>query len=401
MTRPLNGALLLGTLALASLLPACGPTRVQLRPRDVANVVVRPRSGQLAFCPGEAFQVEVLAQLTNDTWCSSADRTRGCLGETDAVIDAANLRVQGSPGGLEGDPRKLVWNTSDDPLATASTGVTLQGWIQLSTPAGVERSPAGEARLTPVYACQLNALFGGGSSRAQGGPGAAGPDLDIAVTTLSTPFYPNAALIRVISGTQSAYYISPSPEQPVRITSRAEAGGQGAPGENGRDGAAGRDASEACARGGDGEDGTRGRFRGGSGGDGGDGGEGGVIRITLDAAFADKLRGRVLATSQGGDGGESGPGGLGGRGGAAGRGGPSAPNCTSGGSAGNAGRDGVNGPSGRPGRPGPNGPPPLFAVASRAAMFGTEMEGLRRIESARRIEPAKTTLSVEISKVPR
>lgn len=401
MTRPLNGPLLLGTLALASLLPACGPTRVQLSPRDVTNVVVRPKSGQLVFCPGEAFQVEVLAQLTNNTWCSSTDRTRGCLGETDAVIDAASVQIQGSPGGLEGNPKKFIWNTSDDPLATASTGVTLQGWIQTSTPAGVERSPAAEAKLTPVYECQLKGLFGGGSSRNQGGSGTSGPDLDIAVTTLSTPFYPNAALIRVISGTQSFYYISPSPEQPIQITSRAEAGGPGAPGENGRDGAAGKDASEPCARGGDGEDGTRGHFHGGSGGDGGDGGAGGSIRVTLDAAFADKLRGRVLATSQGGDGGESGPGGIGGRGGAAGRGGPSGPSCTSGGSAGSAGRDGVNGPSGRPGRPGSNGPPPVFGVASRAAMFGTELENLRRIESSKRIEPTKKSLSVEISKVPR
>src|SRR4029079_8600831 len=104
-------------------------------------------------CPGEAFQVEVLAQLKNNTWCSSTDRTRGCLGETDAVIDASSVRVQGSPGGFEGNSRKFFWNTSDDPLATASTGVTLQGWIELSTPAGVERSPAGEARLTPVYEC--------------------------------------------------------------------------------------------------------------------------------------------------------------------------------------------------------------------------------------------------------
>lgn len=408
MTRPSNGTLLLGALALASLLPACGPKRVQVSPRDVTSVVVRPASTKLAFCPGEAFQIEVLAQLKNNTWCSSTDRTRGCLGETDAVLDAASVSIQGSPGGFEGNPRKFLWNTSEDPLATASTGVALKAWIQRSTPAGVERSPAAEAQLEPVYECQLKALFGGGYGGDQGQNGAPGPDLDIAVTTLSTPFYPNAALIRVISGTRRFYYISPSPDQPVRITSAAQDGGRGAAGENGRDGAAGRDGSEACAKGEHGEHGTRGS----RGGDGGDGGAGGLIQITLDAAFADKLHGRVLATSVGGEAGSAGPGGNGGKGGAAGRGGPSGPSCTSGGSAGNNGNDGPSGPFGRAGRPGPNGPPPIFSVASRAAMFGTELGHLRRIESTRRptmvestgkpsvVEPAPKP-SVEIIKVPR
>ncbi|MEO5728727.1 MAG: hypothetical protein ABI134_11795 [Byssovorax sp.] len=390
MTRPLNGSLLLGALALASLLPACGPTRVQLSPRNVASVVVRPSSGKLVFCPGEAFQVEVLAQLKNNTWCSSTDRTRGCLGETDAVIDASSVRVQGSPGGIEGNPGKFFWNTSEDPLATASTGVKLQGWIQLSTPAGVERSPAAEARLKPVYGCRLEGLFGGGSGGNQGENGAPGPDLDIAVTTLSTPFYPNAALIRVISGTQRFYYISPSPKQPIRITSRAEDGGNGAAGANGQEGTAGKDASDACANGGHGEHGERGS----RGGNGGDGGAGGMIRITLDAAFTDKLRGRILATSQGGSAGGAGPGGIGGKGGSAGKGGPSGPSCTSGGSAGNAGNTGVTGPAGRSGYAGPSGPMPVFAIASREALFGAELQSLRRIEGTKR-------LSVEVVKVPR
>ena len=390
MTRPLDGTLLLGALALASLLPACGPTRVSLSPRDVVNVIVRPASGKLVFCPGDAFQVEVLAELTNKTWCSSTDRTRGCLGEADAVIDASSIRIQGSPGKIQGNPAKFLWNTSEDPLDTASTGVTLQSWIERVTPAAVERSPTAEARLKPVYECQLKALFGGGSAGNRGENGAPGPDLDVAVTTLSTPFYPSAALIRVISGAQRFYYISPSAEEPVRIISAAEDGGSGPAGENGREGEPGKDASSACGKGGHGTHGTHGQ----RGGDGGAGGPGGVIRVTFDSAFADRLHGRILATSVGGNAGGGGPGGLGGRGGAAGKGGPSSPDCTSGGSPGDAGHDGQSGPSGRPGYAGPNGPPPSFATASRAALFGTELGAIRKIENAK-------AAPIEITQVPR
>jgi len=392
MRRPLDGTLLLGALALASLLPACGPTRVLINPKDVTNVTVRPTSGKLLFCPGEAFRVEVLAQLTNGSWCSSTERTRGCLNEADAVIDAASVHVQGSPGGIEGNRAKFIWNTSADPLATAATGVALQGWIERATSAGVERSMAGEAQLTPVYGCQAKGFFGGGSGGSQGENGAPGPDLDIAVTTLSTPFYPDAALIRVIHGTQRSYYISASPDQPILITSGAEDGGHGQAGVNGREGVAGKDASGACGRGGHGEHGTHG-FQGSNGGNGG---PGGVIRITLDGAFANKLRGRVLATSLGGAAGNAGAGGLGGKGGAAGKGGVSSPDCTSGGTAGDVGHDGVNGPSGQPGYPGPNGPPPVFAIAGRAALFGTELNTIRQIEAAKPpAESSKGSVTIE------
>lgn len=365
--------------ALVSLLAACGPTRVAISPRDVVEVVVRPAAGQLVFCPGDPFQVEVVAHLKNGQYCSSTDRTRGCLKEQDAVIDPTQVHVEGSPGGIAGNPGKFLWNTSPDPLVTAAAGVALKAWIEQTTPAGVERSIPAQTRLTPVYACQLKGFFGGGDGGLQGENGGRGPDLDIAVTTLATPFYPSAALIRVISGTQRTYYLSPSPEEPIRITSAAESGGRGVAGENGRDGAAGQDGSAACARGGQGEHGRH----GGHGGPGGDGGRGGQIRITLDAAAAGLLRGRILAASEGGDAGPSGPGGTGGRGGKGGNGGPSSPDCASGGVAGDGGHNGNDGRAGRSGSPGPSGPLPVFTTASRGALFGTEMALIQQIEATR------------------
>lgn len=365
------------TSALVSLLAACGPTRVAISPRDVVEVVVRPAAGQLVFCPGDPFQVEVVAHLENGQYCSSTDRTRGCLKEQDAVIDPTQVHVEGSPGGIAGNPRKFLWNTSPDPLVTAAAGVALKAWIEQTTPAGVERSVTAQTRLTPVYSCQLKGLFGGGNGGGQGQNGGPGPDLDIAVTTLATPFYPNAALIRVISGTQRAYYLSPSPDEPIRITSAAESGGEGVTGLNGGDGAAGQDGSAACARGGEGEHGKH----GGHGGDGGHGGRGGQIRITLDAAAAGLLRGRILAASEGGEAGDAGRGGTGGRGGRGGNGGPSSPDCTSGGVAGDSGRNGHDGQAGQPGSPGPSGPLPGFTTASRGALFGTEMALIKQIEA--------------------
>jgi hypothetical protein len=366
-------------LSFSCLLTACGPTRVAISPRDVTEVVVRPSKGGLEFCPGEAFQVEVVAHLKNGTYCSSTDRTRGCLKEQDAVIDPAQVQIDGSTGGLEGNPKKFLWNTTSDPLVTAATGVAFKAWIQQQTPAGVERSMLAQTRLTPVYGCRLQGLFGGGYGGSQGENGGPGPDLDIAVTTLATPFYPSAALIRVISGTERAYYLSPSPDAPVRITSAAQSGGQGAQGVSGRDGAAGQDASAACAHGGDGE---RGRH-GDPGGPGGNGGPGGRIRVTLDSAAAGQLRGRILAASQGGDAGAGGHGGTGGRGGRGGNGGPSSPDCASGGTGGNGGVNGSDGPGGQAGYPGPNGPMPSFGTASREALFGTEMGLIKQIEATR------------------
>ena len=107
MNRSVNGSLLLGTASLALQLTACGPTKVLLSPNDVANVTVRPASGQLLYCPGDPFQIEVLAKLKDGTTCSSTDRGRGCLTEKDAVIDAASVRVHASSGASTDDPAKF------------------------------------------------------------------------------------------------------------------------------------------------------------------------------------------------------------------------------------------------------------------------------------------------------
>jgi len=230
---------------------ACGPTKVKLDPKSVVNVSVQPASGQPLFCPGDAFQIELLAKLKDGSTCSSTDRKRGCLGEKDAVIDPADVRVSGSSGRITGPPEKFIWTPDSNPLATADTGMTLKGWIEKLVNGTVEKSIEGEAALKPVYDCQSERVF---TATRDGG---AGPDLIIAVTTLSTPYYPNAALIRVENGPDRMYFISSAADQPVKIISKGGAGAQGAQGSQGQPGADGKsaDGSSMCAKGGSGGDG--------------------------------------------------------------------------------------------------------------------------------------------------
>ena len=57
---------------------ACGPSLVELDPRNVVNIHIAPATKQPTFCPGKAFKVEIIAKLKDGTSCSSTDRARGC-----------------------------------------------------------------------------------------------------------------------------------------------------------------------------------------------------------------------------------------------------------------------------------------------------------------------------------
>lgn len=361
-------------LAGAPLLQACGPAEVELNPLSVVDLQVRPASGQRLFCPGDRFQVEVVAKLKDGTTCSSTDRTRGCMGQKDAVIKPQDVRITGSAG-FRGEPaEQFVWIPPPNPLDTADTGLALKGWLEKTLGGQTMKSMVGEAELRPVYQCQMAGSYSGG------GPGAHGPDVEIAVTTLSTPYYPGAALVRVDAMGGRAYFISPSMDQAVQIVSRGQIGAPGAPGLPGENGENGKDAvtdAAACTRGGDGTNGTD----GGPGGHGGDGGNGGRIRIVLDEAAADKLRGRVLTQSLGGAPGPAGPGGQGGLGGDGGRGGPVTADCKE--TKGKDGKPGRTGQAGVPGRPGLPGPAPEVTTVPRASLFAAEMAVITRIEAAK------------------
>jgi hypothetical protein len=368
---------LLLSAAFAALSIGCGPSEVQIDPRSVADVQVRPASGQALFCPGDPFQVEVVAKLKDGSSCSNVDGKRGCLGEKDAVIDEGQIRIEASPGAWEND--SFVFKAPADPLASASTGVSLSAWIQSKEG---QRSPKGDRLLAPVYDCQRERVFALRQLGQNGENGAAGPDLRVSVTSLSTPWFPNAALIRVLVGNEPVFLISPSADRPVHIVTRGQDGAMGPAGAPGQDGAAGADATADCGRGGDGQPGTD----GGPGGKGGDGGPGGRITLELDDAKAEELRSRVIVESLGGAAGPPGPGGPGGAGGRAGAGGWTRPSCADQdltGKAGAPGKDGVAGTAGQPGAP---GPAPEITPLARTAMFGGELEIIRKIEATPRAQ---------------
>jgi hypothetical protein len=363
---------LLSLLMLAPLAIACGPSKVAIAPADVTRIDLRPASGQGLFCPGDAFQVEMIARLKDGTACSSSDRKLGCKGTRDAVIDPTVVRLQAWPG----EPVKghdFTWRSDPDPLRTAATGLLLRGWIEKDGNKSVE----GQNTLKPTYACQSEHVLGYHEHLDYGAPGGTGPVVHVFVTTLSTPFYANAALVRIESPELniSQYAISPSADKPVRIVAKGQDGARGFPGAPGHPGSRGADASSSCGVGGRGGDGGP----GGYGGPGGEGGPGGIVHVHLDAAAADALAHRVQVLTPGGHGGDGGYGGSGGPGGAGGSAGPSGKNCF--GKSGDAGMQGSHGPPGPPGASGPHGPPPTFVLSPRNTMFGKELSLIQQIEA--------------------
>lgn len=369
---------LLAILAIAAaqpILAGCGPTQAQIDPRNVSDLKIRNASGQNLFCPGAPFNVEFVAKLKDGTTCSNLNADSGCMHEKNTVIDPTVLRLSGSNGQVQGQG----WVTDADPLKTADTGVRLRGWLEQVISGQNQKSMEAELDLKPVYECKSQANFSPGNGRDDGSNGSAGPMITIAITTLATPFYPDAALIRVESGTMREYFISPSADKPIRITATGQPGArgkQGAPGSDGRPG----DAGAECKVGTDGTDGTA----GGPGGKGGDGGAGASIKVLLDDANPDKLKGRILIANPGGAPGEGGFGGVGGKGGVGGAAGPKPANapadCNP--QAGKSGQNGANGANGPRGNAGATGPAPSFENAKRFVVWANESQAIQRIEGS-------------------
>ena len=369
--NPMRSFLLL-SLSLGTLAIACGPSRVGIEPSDVTRVDVRPASGQGLFCPGDAFQIELLARTKDGSVCSSTDRKLGCKGKSDAVIDPSVVVVQAWPAEHVGKG-PFTFRPDPDPLKTASTGLMLRGWIESKG----QKSMEGTNALKPVYACMAEHMFTWNDHQGFGAPGGPGPKVDVFVTTLSTPFYANAALIRMEAPELgiTRYAISPSADKPVHIIAKGEDGARGFAGSSGYPGSRGFDSSSTCGQGGAGGSGGP----GGPGGPGGDGGPGGMIHVHLDASAGNSLMGRVRLENPGGSQGYGGYGGSGGPGGSGGSAGPSGKNCS--GSSGPAGPRGPDGPAGPPGAPGGSGPPPSFDSAARASLFGKELQMIQQIEA--------------------
>jgi len=367
----------IATASLALAFPAlvgCGPSHVIIDPKTVKSVEVRPSSGQLLFCPGDTFSVEVIAKLDDGSTCSNINGNTGCLKQEDLVIAPELIHIDGRPAQPRGG---FAFQPDPDPLNTADIGLTLRAWLQSEQ--GV-KSAEGQAKLKPVYECMQAKVFSGPAGARPGDPGSPGPDLTIAITSLSTPYYPDAALIRVDWGANRNYFISPSSDKPVKLLSKGGMGAKGQAGTPGADGVAGKDAAEEC---GVGENGTDGAL-GANGGKGGDGGIGGAIKVLLDEAKADRLKGRLLLASEGGDGGLPGDGGPGGRGGDGGKGGAlkaGDPSCKP--ADGKRGKNGSSGQRGTSGARGPAGPAPVYENGKRDALFGNELGLIQRIEAAK------------------
>ncbi|APR82230.1 Hypothetical protein A7982_07579 [Minicystis rosea] len=318
--------------------------------------------------------MEVLAGTADGHTCSNIDAARGCLGKKDALIDPEMVRIQASSGAPAGDMEDFLWMPSPNVLDTADTGMVLRAWLEKMIEGQAHRSPVAETRLRPNYTCQRARAFSFPPAR-QGESGGRGPDLQIAITHLRTPFYPDAALLRITSDEEVVYAISPTDSQPIHIISRGQPGGKGEPGERGRDGRAGT-AGKACGDGGDGQPGGDGA----PGGPGGSGGRGGSILVVYDSSGGERLLGRVLPESVGGAPGAGGSGGLGGDGGEGGAAGPTDARCVT--KAGSRGVNGGHGEDGFVGAPGRAGPPPILRAAPRDALFAQEMDAISRIEAA-------------------
>jgi len=363
MSRALSIPLIFTALAALS---GCGPSLAKIDPKSVVNVNVRPASGQLLYCPGDPFQVEVATKLKDGTTCSNVNADSGCLGQKDLVLLPELIHIQGGTNTSSYDASKFIMTTNRDVLATADTGVSLKAWLE--DPETKHKSMEGESTLKPVYECMKE--FGISD----------GQDVTVIITTLSTPFYPDAALVRLEYGTERTYWISPSGDKPLKVVAYGRNGMTGAQGQQGVEGTDGKDATDACGNGTDGTDGGPGQ----AGGRGGDGGAGGKIRVIVDDANADKLKARLIVASVSGQGGLGGRGGLGGPGGSGGKAGAGKPGDASckpmPGQMGKQGPQGQNGPNGNPG---PTSPAPTFENGKRASIFVGEWPIIQRIEAAK------------------
>jgi hypothetical protein len=221
MKEPMRFLFSLTALSLGTLAIACGPSRVGIEPSDVTRVDVRPASKQGLFCPGDAFQIELIARTKDGSVCSSTDRKLGCKGKTDAVIDPSVVVVQAWPAEQNGKSA-YTFRPDPDPLKTASTGLMLRGWIESKGQKSVEGTNA----LKPVYTCQAEHMFTFDEHLGYGAPGGPGPTVHVFVTPISTPFYANAALIRMEAPELglTRYAISPSADKPVHIIAKGEDG---------------------------------------------------------------------------------------------------------------------------------------------------------------------------------
>ena len=161
---------LLAFTAAQPILAGCGPSQAQIDPRNVADLKIRPTSGQNLFCPGAPFAVEFVAKLKDGTTCSNFNADAGCMNKKNTVIDPSVLRLSGSNGQLQGQG----WVADADPLKTADSGIRLRGWMEQALNGQTYKSMESEIDLKPVYECKNSADYASSNGRDDGSNGSAG-----------------------------------------------------------------------------------------------------------------------------------------------------------------------------------------------------------------------------------
>lgn len=252
----------------------------------------------------------------------------------------------------------VLWN---DPLATAATGFRLTATLR------AKPSVTSTVVVLPDYSCMPHAFSFQGDPGGPGQSGGNGPDVNVRLAVLRSPFYDKLFVASVQVGLAPPFYVlqdatAVPPADWLAIDSRGGQGGTGVGGSAGSDGAAGANGCPAQPGGPGGN--------GGNGGPGGSGGRGGRISVIvpIDNPF---MAGIVTARSRGGPGGAGGPGGTGGKGGKGGQGTTDATNhrCAdaANGSPGQAGNAGSTGSEGAP------GPRSIVVTAPTREIFGVQV----------------------------
>jgi hypothetical protein len=253
------------------------------------------------------------------------------------------------------------WVTERDPLVTVSSGFRLTATLRANS------SIRNTVVVPPDYRCMPHTFVFAGEPGGPGEAGDNGPDANVRLAVLRSPFYDKLFVAGIQVGVAPPFYVlqdasAVPPADWLVIESRGGRGGAGVAGTKGTDGGAGAAGcpAQAGAPGGN----------GGNGGPGGSGGRGGRINVIapLDNPF---LAGIVAARSPGGNGGPGGPGGAGGKGGKGGQGSADASNrrCpdAADGSPGQAGGAGSTGSQGAP------GPRVIVVTAPAREIFGVQV----------------------------
>ena len=234
------------------------------------------------------------------------------------------------------------WDTNSDPVVSATTGFRLNAFLLAKPAVNVSRV------VFPEYSCMRHAFsFVGGEGKV-GSAGESGPDVEVRLNVLSSPFYDRLLVAGVRVGYAPTGYVFADADwvPPADWLIVESMGGPGGRGVNGAEGAKGAKGTDGCPAGAGGAGG-----RGGNGGAGGPGGSGGRVTVMVPSDQP-LLAGMVEAHSSGGVGGKGGAPGPGGPGGDGGDGIAGTRRCTQG-------RKGPAGEGGAVGPPGPHGSPPV------------------------------------------